>query len=77
MSLTRMLDNTLRLLQDAPELKRLDAALTAADLESGRSGARAHLDPDEYQGLAEKYKRLATTSMVRHACFCSTWITSA
>lgn len=76
-----MLDNTNRLVQGVPELKRLDAALMSAehaDLESGKSGTKAHLDPvTDESGLAEKFKRLCATLLVRHACLCSTYTMSA
>lgn len=80
MRLTKLLDNTNCLVQDLPELMRLDAALNAehADLESGRSRTKAHLDPvTDESGLGEKFKRLGATLLVRHSCLCSTLIMSA
>ena len=61
-------------MQGEPDLKRWDAALKAeyAELQSGRSGAKAHLGPlTDESGLAEKFESLGATLRVRRACFYS------
>ena len=66
--------------QGEPEFDRWDAILKAeyAEMESGRSGAKAHLDlMTDKSGLAERFESLGAMLRVKHACNCGALLPSA